>query len=81
VRASLVDLGLWDAKFSDPRDKAVAKALEVDADVEGRSGREGVDCEAVIVDILWLGPCRGCLRICKALASAFSCVRTKIASC
>jgi hypothetical protein len=40
-------LGLWDAKLSDPRDKAVAKALDVDADVEGRSGsgRAVVDCD------------------------------------
>jgi len=68
---------------SDPRDRAVARALEVDADVEGRSGRgtEDVDWEVGMVETLWLGPCLGCLRICNAFASAFSCVRTKVASC
>lgn len=83
MRASLADLTLWEVKFRDPRDRAAARELDVEEEVEGRSGRVLVEELVGSDETLWEGPCRGavCRRNCKALARAFSCVRTNVASC
>ncbi len=41
MSASLADLTLWDVKLRVPRERAAARVLDVEADVEGRSGTEG----------------------------------------
>ena len=38
MRASFADFTVWDVKLSEPRDKAAARLLEVEANVDGRSG-------------------------------------------
>lgn len=85
MRASFADLTLCDVKLSEPSDKAAASVLDVDADVEGRSGTigEAGTTTGATDDTLWEEPWRGafCRRNCKALARAFSWVRTKVASC
>jgi len=85
VRASFADFTLCDVKLKDPREKAAASVLDVEADVEGRSGTDGeVETDTgETEDTLCEDPWRGvfCLRNCSALASAFSCVRTNVASC
>jgi hypothetical protein len=86
VRASLADFTLCEAKFRDPKDKAAASVLDVDDDVAGRSGMVVGEVDSATVETdetLWEDPWRMvfCLRNCKALARAFSCVRTKPASC
>lgn len=80
VRASLADLTLCDVKFKDPKEKAAASEL-VEDDVEGRSGSVGDD--GIVTElVLWEDRWRTSRRWnCSALASAFSCVRTKAASC
>jgi hypothetical protein len=65
-----------------PSDRAAASVLEVDDDVDGRSGAVGdwgIETELTLCD----EPCLEgiCLRNCSAFARAFSCVRTKPASC
>ena len=76
---------LCDVKFKEPREKAAARVLEVDADVDGRSGGGGDDGTTTgdTEETLWEEPWRGtfCLLNWSALARAFSCVRTKLASC
>lgn len=86
MRANFADLAVCDVKFREPKDSAAASPLEEDAvAVDGRSGTVvGVVSPAVgTEDTLCEAPCRGgfCLRSCRALARAFSCVRTKVASC
>lgn len=86
MRANFADLAVCDVKFREPKDSAAASPLEEDAvAVDGRSGTVvGVVSPAVgTEETLCEAPCRGgfCLRSCKALARAFSCVRTKVASC
>lgn len=86
MRANFADLAVCDVKFREPKDSAAASPFEEDAvAVDGRSGTVvGVVSPAVgTEDTLCEAPCRGgfCLRSCKALARAFSCVRTKVASC
>jgi hypothetical protein len=66
VRASFADLTLWDVKLRVPSERAAASVLDVDADVEGRSGTDG-EGGTVVVEIeetLWEAPWRGafCLR-------------------
>ena len=85
MRASFADFTLWEVKFKVPRERAAANVLDVEDDVEGRSGRVG-DVERATVETdetLWEEPCRGtlCRLNCSAFARAFSCVRTKLASC
>lgn len=79
---------LLDARLREPREKVVAIGVEGvlaavadEADVEGRSGRDGEEGAATAL-VLWVGRCRTLRRWnCAALARAFSCVRTKPASC
>lgn len=81
VSANLADLTLCDVKFKAPNEKAAARELVVDEDVEGRSDRVG-DGGIVAALVLWDDRCRTSRRWnCKALARAFSWVRTKAASC
>lgn len=72
-------------KFSEPKDKAEARPLDEDApDVAGRSGTVGDERPLVVTEeTLCEAPCRGvfCFRNWRALARAFSCVRTNVASC
>lgn len=82
---SFADLGACDVKFRAPNDSAEARPFDEDApDVAGRSGTVG-DARPlpVMEDTLCDAPCLGgfCFRSCKALAKAFSFVRTKVASC
>jgi len=73
----------WDVKLRGPIERADAIPLEaLEADVEGRSVTAGEAGIIGIEDTLWDDLWRAtlCLRNCKALASAFSCVRTKLAS-
>lgn len=85
MRANFADLTLWDVKLRVPSERAAARVLDVEAEVAGRSGMDGEDGIATgeTEDTLWEDPWRGvfCLRNCSAFASAFSCVRTKLASC
>lgn len=86
MSASFADLTLWDVKFRVPRDRAAARVPDVEEEVAGRSGNVGEEADKALAGIdetLCDAPCRGefCLRNCKAFASAFSCVRTKLASC
>ncbi len=81
----MADFTLCEVKFKVPSDRAAANVLDVDDEVNGRSGAVG-DVARLTVETdetLWEEPCRGafCLRNCSALARAFSCVRTKLASC
>ena len=60
MRASFADLTVCEVKLSVPSDKAAASELEVDAEVDGRSG---TDCAADnatedIDETLWEEPCR-----------------------
>ena len=41
----MADLTLWEVKLRDPRDRAAARELDVEDEVEGRSGR-------VLVEVL-----------------------------
>jgi hypothetical protein len=41
VSANFADLTLCDVKLRDPRESAAARVLDVDADVDGRSGTVG----------------------------------------
>ena len=77
----MVDLLLCEVKFSDPNESAEARALVVEEEVEGRSGTVG-DRGTWTEPTLWEAPWRaGCRRNCRALARAFSCVRTNEARC
>lgn len=72
-------------KFKAPKESADASPLDEDApEVAGRSATVGEVRPLVVTeDTLCDAPCRGvfCFRSCKALAKAFSCVRTNVASC
>jgi hypothetical protein len=49
-------LTFWDVKLRGPNDSAAARELDVDADVEGRSGIEGEGgTETVAELVLWVG--------------------------
>lgn len=82
MRASFADLTLWEVKFRVPSDKAAARVLVVEEAVDGRSGRVA-DLWGIVTElVLWDDLCRTSRRWnCRALARAFSCVRTKPASC
>ena len=41
MRASLADFTVWDVKLRVPSERAAARVLEVEADVEGLSGTDG----------------------------------------
>lgn len=86
MSASLADLAVCDVKLREPKDKAAASPFDDDAvAVAGRSGTVVGDMRPVVgtEETLCEAPCRGgvCLRSCKALANAFSWVRTKLDSC
>jgi hypothetical protein len=45
-----------EAKLREPSEKVAARELEVDEDVEGRSGREEGDLGIVVTElVLWVG--------------------------
>ncbi len=72
-------------KLREPRESAAASVLDVDVAVDGRSGMVGEVDRATVetAETLWEDPCRGtlCRLNWSAFARAFSCVRTKLASC
>jgi hypothetical protein len=73
---------VWEVKLRDPSDRAAARELEVEEDVAGRSGRGVEGWEMVAALVLWEDLWRTSRRWnWRALARAFSCVRTKLASC
>lgn len=81
MSASFADLTLCEVKFRAPNENAAAKELVVEEEVEGRSGRVG-DGGIVAALVLWDDRWRTSRRWnCKALARAFSWLRTKAASC
>ena len=81
VSANFADLTLCEVKFRAPNEKAAARVLVVDEDVDGRSGKVG-EGGIVAALVLWDDRCRISRRWnCKALARAFSWLRTKAASC
>ncbi len=64
---------LWDMKLKPPKEKAVTREFEVFEGTVGVVGEDRFgrfDVEAVLTR---------CRCICKLFASAFSCVRTKLA--
>lgn len=79
----MADLALWEVKLKEPSDRAAASPEEVEADVDGRSGSVEGDWGTVTELTLCEEPWREtvCRLNCRALASAFSCVRTKLANC
>jgi hypothetical protein len=49
-------LTFWDVKLSGPKDRAAARELVVELEVEGRSGRDGEGgTETVAELVLWVG--------------------------
>lgn len=76
---------MWDVKFRLPSERAAASVLDVEAEVDGRSGIDGEggmgpgEIDDTLCDVPWRGAF--CLRNWRALARAFSCVRTKPANC
>ena len=80
---------VWEAKASDGSDKAAARVLAAEFEEEvlvgmlaviGEAGGVPSPCSVTAVGVVC--PCLdGCFRSCRALASAFSCVRTKWARC
>lgn len=76
MSASFADFTVWDVKLREPRDKATARLLEVEAEVAGRSGTACAADNATeeIEETLCEEPCRGRFwRLnWRALARAFS---------
>ena len=69
---------LWDAKFKYGKDSAAARVLAVEDDVAAKAWLEAAG-DPGSLETLCDAPSRGPFwrRSCKALAKAFSCVRTK----
>ena len=57
----MADFTVWDVKLSVPRERAAARELDVEAEVDGRSGTACAADNATedIEETLWEAPCRG----------------------